>query len=83
MTGSHMKTSRAWTLLGVLLFCEVAWAQAWVHEGHLASQVPALVLSNSPGPQDESIRARLKACLLMGEMQCVVEQYLLLKDIGQ
>ncbi|HYO52067.1 hypothetical protein, partial [Archangium sp.] len=31
----------------------------------------------------ESIRARLKACLLMGEMQCVVEQYLLLKDIGQ
>ncbi|HYO52069.1 hypothetical protein [Archangium sp.] len=74
-----MKTSRAWTLLGVLLFCEVAWA----HGGHLASQVPALVLSNSPGPQDESIRARLKACLLMGEMQCVVEQYLLLKDIGQ
>lgn len=36
-----------------------------------------------PGPQDESIRARLKACLLMGEMQCVVDQYLLLKDLGR
>ncbi|HYO68334.1 MAG TPA: hypothetical protein VEU33_19865 [Archangium sp.] len=39
--------------------------------------------ASSPGPQDESIRARLKACLLMGEMQCVVEQYLLLEDLGR
>ncbi len=66
-------------LLVVLLCCQVAWAQG----GSLASQVPALVLSNPPGPQDGSIRARLKSCLLLGEMQCVVEQYLLLKDIGQ
>jgi hypothetical protein len=66
-------------LVVLLLCCQVAWAQG----GSLASQVPALVLSNPPGPQDESIRARLKSCLLLGEMQCVVEQYLLLKDIGQ
>ncbi|WP_147332854.1 hypothetical protein [Archangium gephyra] len=39
--------------------------------------------ASPPGPQDESIRARLKACLLMGEMQCVVDQYLLLKDLGR
>ncbi|HEX5754386.1 MAG TPA: hypothetical protein VFZ09_49845 [Archangium sp.] len=39
--------------------------------------------ASAPGPQDESIRARLKACLLMGEMKCVVEQYLLLRDLGR
>ncbi len=66
-------------LVVLLLCCQVAWAQG----GSLASQVLALVLSNPPGPQDGSIRARLKSCLLLGEMQCVVEQYLLLKDIGQ
>ncbi len=66
-------------LLMLLIFCQVAQA----HGGSLASRVPALVLSNPPGPQDESIRARLKSCLLMGEMQCVIDQYLLLKGIGQ
>jgi hypothetical protein len=66
-------------LLVVLLFCQVARADG----RSLAAHLPTLALSSSPGPQDESIRARLKACLLMGEMQCVVEQYLLLKDLGR
>jgi hypothetical protein len=71
---------RSWpVLLVVLLCCQVAWG----HGGSLASHVPELVLRNPPGPQDESIRARLKSCLLLGEMQCVVEQYLLLKDLGR
>lgn len=39
--------------------------------------------ASPPGPQDESIRARIKACLLLGEMQCVVDQYLLLKNLGR
>lgn len=78
-----MKTLRAWTLLGAgllsLLFCQVAQA----HGGMLASHVTALTLSSPPGPQDDSIRGRLKACLLMGDMQCIVDQYLLLKNIGR
>jgi hypothetical protein len=45
--------------------------------------LPSLVLSNPPLPGDESIRARLKSCLLMGDLNCVVDQYLLLKDIGR
>lgn len=45
--------------------------------------LPPLVLSSPPLPGDESIRARLKACLLMGDINCVVAQYLLLKDIGR
>jgi hypothetical protein len=45
--------------------------------------LPALVLNNPPLPGDESIRARLKACLLMGDLNCVVDQYLLLEDIGR
>ena len=45
--------------------------------------LPALVLSSPPLPGDESIRARIKACLLMGDLNCVVAQYLLLKDIGR
>ena len=77
-------TSRAtrwnWSVLVVvLLACQVAWADA----RSLSSSLPTLMLSSTPGPQDESIRARLKVCLLMGEMQCVVEQYLLLKDLGR
>ncbi|QRK12501.1 hypothetical protein JQX13_22225 [Archangium violaceum] len=42
-----------------------------------------LVARAAPGPQDDSIRARLKACLLMGDMQCVVTQYMVLKDLGR
>jgi len=37
----------------------------------------------SPAPGDDSIRARLKACILSGDITCVVDQYLLLKDIGR
>jgi hypothetical protein len=45
--------------------------------------LPAVVLGTPPLPGDESIRARLKACILLGDLTCVVDQYLLLKDIGQ
>ncbi|HEX5753952.1 MAG TPA: hypothetical protein VFZ09_47650 [Archangium sp.] len=45
--------------------------------------LPSLVLSSPPLPGDESIRARLKACLLMGDLHCVVDQYLLLENIGR
>jgi hypothetical protein len=41
------------------------------------------VLSNPPLPGDESIQARLKARILIGDLNCVVEQYLLLKGIGR
>jgi hypothetical protein len=41
------------------------------------------LLSASPTPGDSSIQARLKACILAGDLQCVVTQYLLLKDIGR
>ncbi|WP_143195720.1 hypothetical protein [Archangium sp. Cb G35] len=45
--------------------------------------LPTLVLGSPPLPGDESIRARLKACLLAGDLDCVVDKYLLLKDIGR
>ncbi|ATB40205.1 hypothetical protein CYFUS_005653 [Cystobacter fuscus] len=45
--------------------------------------LPLGVLGNPPMPGDDSIRARLKACLLVGDMACVVDQYLALKDIGR
>lgn len=45
--------------------------------------LPSLVLGNPPLPGDESIRARLKACILAGDLNCVVDKYLLLKDIGR
>jgi len=45
--------------------------------------LPARALGHPPAPGDDSIKARLKACLLMGELACVVDQYLLLKDIGR
>jgi hypothetical protein len=45
--------------------------------------IPSRGLGNPPLPGDESIRARLKSCLLMGDLNCVVDQYLLLKDIGR
>ncbi|WNG57061.1 hypothetical protein F0U59_21550 [Archangium gephyra] len=45
--------------------------------------LPSLVLGNPPLPGDESLRARLKACILAGDLDCVVDKYLLLKDIGR
>ncbi|OJH36882.1 hypothetical protein [Cystobacter ferrugineus] len=45
--------------------------------------LPLRVLGNPPLPGDDSIRARLKACLLAGDMACVVDQYLALQDIGR
>ncbi|MET0404392.1 MAG: hypothetical protein ABW123_18415 [Cystobacter sp.] len=45
--------------------------------------LPGLVLGNPPLPGDDTLRARLKTCLLAGEMACVVDQYLLLEDIGR
>lgn len=42
-----------------------------------------LVARAAPGPQDDSIRGRLKACLLLRDMQCVVTQYMVLKDLGR
>lgn len=41
------------------------------------------VLGNPLAPGDDSIKARLKACLVAGDMACVVDQYLLLQDIGR
>jgi hypothetical protein len=47
------------------------------------TSLPFVVLSSPPLPGDESIRARIKACLLMGDLNCVVDQYLLLENIGR
>ncbi|WP_143177695.1 hypothetical protein [Cystobacter ferrugineus] len=67
-------------MLGLLLLAQASWAQA----AGTATQLTGRVLTNTPpGPQDDTIRARLKACLLMGDMKCVVDEYLLLKDLGQ
>jgi hypothetical protein len=69
-----------WVLLGLLLLAPVSWAQAVGP----AIRLTGWVLANTPpGPQDDTIRARLKACLLMGDMKCVVDEYLLLKDLGR
>ncbi|WP_309893218.1 hypothetical protein [Archangium sp.] len=78
-----MSLSRTWASLGIVLLSLLCGHVARAEGRTAASHLPALLLSSPPGPQDESIRARLKACLLMGEMQCVVEQYLLLKDLGR
>ncbi len=45
--------------------------------------LPASGWASPPTPADSSIRARLKACILKGDLECVVTQYLLLKDIGR
>jgi hypothetical protein len=36
-----------------------------------------------PVPGDDTPRARLKACLLLGDLQCVVAQYLVLHGAGR
>ncbi|WP_095988110.1 hypothetical protein [Cystobacter fuscus] len=51
----------------LLMLCLLSWG---------CSAIP-------PAPGDDSIRARLKACLLVGDMACVVDQYLVLQDIGR
>jgi hypothetical protein len=45
--------------------------------------LPLQVLGQPPLPGDDSIRARLKACMLAGDMPCVVDQYLVIQDIGR
>lgn len=44
-----------------------------------AAHVPPLILSTPPAPGDDSIRARLKACLARGDLACVATQWTLLK----
>ncbi len=44
---------------------------------------PLVGASHPPAPGDDTIKARLKACLVSGDMACVVDQYLVLKDIGR
>jgi hypothetical protein len=44
----------------------------------LVSRLPALVLNVPPAPGEDSIRARLKACLAMGDLACVATQWSLL-----
>jgi hypothetical protein len=53
--------------------------------GAAVSQLPPVVLGPTPDPVpgDDTLRAKIKACLLAGEMKCVVDNYLLLKDIGR
>ena len=51
--------------------------------GLLLCLLPLGVWAQPPSPGDDSIRARLKACLLAGDMACVVDQYLLLQDAGR
>ncbi|WP_434379899.1 hypothetical protein [Melittangium boletus] len=45
--------------------------------------MPSTALGHPPAPGDDTLRARLKACLRAGDMTCVVDQYLLLKDLGR
>lgn len=53
--------------------------------GAAASQLPHLVFGPTPDPVpgDDTLRAKIKACLIAGEMKCMVDNYLLLKDIGR
>jgi|GEM_PF-683803 len=51
----------------------------------VASSSPASVVGDSvkaspPMPGDSSIEARLKACLLLGDVQCVIAQWMVLKN---
>ncbi|MBZ4419722.1 hypothetical protein [Myxococcus sp. RHSTA-1-4] len=41
----------------------------------------ATVLKSPPAPGDDSVRARLKACLLSGDLNCVVTQWMALKGL--
>jgi hypothetical protein len=76
-----MKVSTA-LLLSLLLLCLLP-PRGLASSPAAMAPLPSLVLGNPPLPGDESIRARLKACILLGDLNCVVDQYLLLKDIGR
>lgn len=43
------------------------------------SSLPGVALMSPPAPGDSSIRARLKACLLSGDLNCVIAQWMALK----
>jgi hypothetical protein len=77
--GGSARRAAGLVLWGLLLLARGAWA-AGVSP---AAEVPAWVLKSPPGPQDDTVSARLKSCLLQGDMQCVVNEYLLLKDMGR
>lgn len=66
----------------LLLLCLFPFRGLASSTGAIAPLLP-FVLGTPPLPGDESIRARIKACILMGDLNCVVEQYLLLKDISR
>jgi len=71
------------TVLLLCLLCLLLPSRGLASFPAAIAPLPSLVLNNPPLPGDESIRARLKACLLMGDLNCVVDQYLLLEDIGR
>ena len=71
------------TVLLLGLLCLLLPSRGLASSPAAMAPLPALVLNNPPLPGDESIRARLKACLLMRDLNCVVDQYLLLEDIGR
>ena len=81
-----MRHASGWSHLATGL---VLWGWLWLGQGAWAggmspvSRLPAWVLKTPPGPQDSTISARLKACLLQGNMRCVVDEYMLLKDLGR
>ncbi|HEX8436259.1 hypothetical protein [Archangium sp.] len=82
MKASIPASSGASTALLLILLCLFP-VRGLASSPAAMAPLPSLVLSHPPLPGDESIRARLKACILMGDLTCVVDQYLLLKDIGR
>jgi len=67
-----------------ILLMVLSWTTASpVAVAHPLEGLPSLILKAPPLTGDDSISARLKACLRVGDMSCVVEQYLLLKDLGR
>jgi hypothetical protein len=71
------------TLLCTALSCalplsfEVAWA------GSPHAVIVSRVLNAPPVPGDDSLHAKLKACLLAGDVACVVTQWMALKGTEQ
>lgn len=66
---------RRWMVVLVLLACAPL-----VASGSPAFVVGASVKASPPMPGDSSIEAKLKACLLLGDVQCVIAQWMLLKN---
>ncbi len=71
------------TVLLLGLICLLLPSRGLASSPAAMTPLPSIVLNSPPLPGDESIRARLKACLLMGDLSCVVDQYLLLENIGR